>query len=63
MSPAISVSVNAAMVLVNVPEKFTVKVSPTTAVVMLVPPAIVKESVVVFAVVLPLSPKIVAKRF
>ena len=39
------VSVKAANVVVNVPEKLTVSVSPETAVVIFVPPAIVNVSV------------------
>ena len=42
--------------VVKVPEKLTVSVSPTTAVVIFVPPAIVNVSVAEFAVVLPESP-------
>ena len=56
-------SVNAVNVDTNVPLKLTVTVSPTTAVVILVPPATVNVSVVVFAVVEPLSPATVANKF
>ena len=45
VKPAVFVSVKAANVVVRVPEKLTVTVSPTTAVVILVPPAIVSVSV------------------
>ena len=51
-----SVSVSAAKVVVKLPLKSIVKVSPETAVVIFVPPAIVKVSDVESAVVVPLSP-------
>ena len=58
-----SVSVNAANVVVRLPLKFKVTVSPETTVVISVPPAIVNVSAVVFAVVVPVSPLIIEKVF
>ena len=52
-----------AKVVVKVPLKSTVKVSPTTVVVILVPPAIVNVSACAFAVVDPVSPSITAHVF
>ena len=63
MIPVTLVSVRAAKVVGIVPSKLIVRTSPTTAVAMFVPPVTVRLSVVVFAVVLPVSPENVANRF